>query len=512
MRFPRYGAPPARAPPTGPTGGITAQGRFRQLVLGGIRPYPSDQSSTPRQPQARPVAAASDQSGHPSTKSRDEPGSRALDLVPVNSNGNTKAMGNGTGRSYGPSGAKVPTGPSGGNKSFLAAGTLGIRTVSGSAASNPRPGSTAAPTLSSNSTSRSAPTANGTENRSLQPAAPRQIESYQSRSSYSFVASSAAGPDSTYFTTPMQLVSQICQRRHFNPDWHETMTREGQYTCTVILGKNVVTTGKTYSTAPAAKMATAYTALRVIQSWKDLSKAEAEACESFRTKGRARLIPGTNNKRRSLGPSQIAAAGRRQDTPIKQEGVNNGTVAIRPSGGGGSSSRALIRPKEQAKLLELVNKTMDLGETVPDRSQDSPEVARAFLEGMAVGARLAQSARASAESSFSRSHGSVPRDRSRSPSRSAPDNYRSRSPVQSRIRLTPPPSYDHYPGRPHSDRYRPEDHYSPVKTEAGPRLAIEPAPRAHRETEMVDRSRQVTELVERAPQDFQPVYGATGQF
>ncbi|KAL2143827.1 hypothetical protein VTI28DRAFT_9968 [Corynascus sepedonium] len=83
--------------------------------------------------------------------------------------------------------------------------------------------------------------------------------------------------------------------------------------------------------------------------------------------------------------------------------------------------------REQADLLEHVRRVM--GISLPGAITDSPEVAKAFLEGLAVGTRLA----GARVSTFSF------RGRSESPVRASPETYRARSPLRKNERLSPPP-------------------------------------------------------------------------
>ncbi|KAK0660115.1 hypothetical protein QBC41DRAFT_307745 [Cercophora samala] len=121
----------------------------------------------------------------------------------------------------------------------------------------------------------------------------------------------------------------------------------------------------------------------------------------------------------------------KQDQDVEMTGV--------PASGG--SGLSAISSAQQAELLDQIQRLT--GMDVMNPSRESAEVTRAYLEGLAVGSRLA----------------TVARRRSRSPTRSPQTSrgrrHRERSPADARVRLTPPPLYQRWNGRPVTDRYRP---------------------------------------------------------
>jgi hypothetical protein len=103
------------------------------------------------------------------------------------------------------------------------------------------------------------------------------------------------------------------------------------------------------------------------------------------------------------------------------------------------------KTREQAALLDHVRRVM--GISVPASTRDNPEAAQAFLEGLAVGARLA-GVRVSGFSLRRRSQSPL------APRTSSPGaSYRARSPLRERERerLSPPPG--HRRASPGSGRY-----------------------------------------------------------
>ncbi|KAK3693470.1 hypothetical protein B0T22DRAFT_476317 [Podospora appendiculata] len=253
--------------------------------------------------------------------------------------------------------------------------------------------------------------------------------------------------------TPMQLLSLACQKRKFNPEWIERTVSENKFTCDVLLRGQLVSSTKSYATPYVAKLVAAQKALKVVRSWGAAPNAEVD---STRSRAYDHKHGVAIKQEKGNSPRKVLAGGHATGPAIKKEpgrGANgNSTAQSKPSGSEGNASsgtgRSTTALKKQQMLIEEIQKTM--GTAVPDRSKDDPEVAKAFLEGLALGSRLAGSL-----SQTSRSRSS----RSRSPSLRNADSsrFRTRSPVRPRVRATPPPHYENFPGRPNSDHYRPED-------------------------------------------------------
>lgn len=219
--------------------------------------------------------------------------------------------------------------------------------------------------------------------------------------------------NSSYRPSPMQILSGECQRRGFNPVWHEIQLPNGSFTCNVRLRDRLIRSNKLFKNPVAAKTAVAEKAVRAIWTWGSNFDHETRFVEQE--------SKGPNNQNGVALASQNSPGMRQEEDAVKRETRstrNEGSNTI-PNHGGGAG-----RTIEPANLLDQVRKAM--GILQPGGLMDSSEATRAFFEGLAVGARLAGSA--------SRSR----RSRSRSPSvhRYTPGryrDYRARSSDRSRV-------------------------------------------------------------------------------
>ncbi|KAK4231690.1 hypothetical protein QBC38DRAFT_201672 [Podospora fimiseda] len=233
---------------------------------------------------------------------------------------------------------------------------------------------------------------------------------------------------------PTQLLSQECQRRRFNPEWQERVTQDGMYTCKVLLPNNIVVgDGKVYSDPLIAKQRAATKALPIVRSW------PTGYVGGIRVPEGPRLAFNIGRRPRAPEPPRPRPNSHVQQPKI--EGARDAIMTGTESSHEQQTNNFLT--KEQTELFEKMCQTLEI--KLPDPTKDSEEVQRAFLEGLALGSRIRRN-RSS-------------RSRSRSPRAcrtSTGRGYdRDRSPA--RGRLTPPPKYDRWTGRPHTDRWRPDE-------------------------------------------------------
>jgi hypothetical protein len=215
---------------------------------------------------------------------------------------------------------------------------------------------------------------------------------------------------------PIQLLSQWCQENHFNPIWQlKQRPGTGLFGGEVKLREQSVKTDREYGTEHRAKTALAQKALDVVRA-RDWRLA----------------TPRLTNE---------AVPRRRRDTRALQHSPD----AIMTDAGATAQNPRLERDdraRESAALLDHVRQVA--GIAVPDPSAENPQAARAFLEGLAAGVRLA-------DPSF-RGRAS----RSRSPFSRAPTaRYRERSPFRSGGDANGHPRRRRGGIRRHTDRYRP---------------------------------------------------------
>ncbi|KAK0630208.1 hypothetical protein B0T17DRAFT_598455 [Bombardia bombarda] len=234
--------------------------------------------------------------------------------------------------------------------------------------------------------------------------------------------------------TPTQLLSHACQKRRFNPEWVERF-KNGKYTCDVVLRGQVVRHTKGYDNMQAAKMAVAKKALPLVEASPIPPKGSANT-----------TAQNVDIKLEESDSSGQAIHRLGQLTGMSGQSFRESGQGVRVSGSrdlvNSGPRRSDLTPAEY-NLLEQVRKVM--GTAMPDHLPDNPILSRAFLQGMALGSHVERSRQ---RTSRSRSPSAHPR---------VSGGYRMRSPLRGRIRTTPPPHYEHYPGRPHSDHYRPED-------------------------------------------------------
>jgi hypothetical protein len=219
---------------------------------------------------------------------------------------------------------------------------------------------------------------------------------------------------------PTAVLTRECQKRRFNPVFRTVAHPGGKFGCEVRVDDRLVRTDRPYDCIADARMAVATKAL-TLMGWREYTSRDVP---------RERQTPRLG----SVATQGLIARAvdRDPDAAMADAGVDGATAFAMALGA--------TRADEQAELWARVRQMMDASVAGPSR--ENPELNRAFLEGLAFGVRLARPASMDI------------RSRSRSPpSARRTAGYRVRSPA--RQRLTPPPTYQSYPGRPNSDRYRP---------------------------------------------------------
>ncbi|KAK3329105.1 hypothetical protein B0H66DRAFT_526498 [Apodospora peruviana] len=259
-----------------------------------------------------------------------------------------------------------------------------------------------------------------------------------------------SSPARASYMSPTALVSLWCQENHFNPEWRVVQTDTGRYCCDVILKDRLVKGKASFESQGDAKYSTARRALRLMEGW---------------------LRPPSFGKVNLTGPPPSSPTVRENPPATKQE--NNGVEMVHRSrrktpmachaeratiiaNANADAGRDNIVAHNDSSLIDMVAK--NLGVSLPGRARSNPETARAFLEGVAIGSGLLGASIAGHMSQAARSGTRGRLERSRSPvqkQRSDNERYRTRSPTGARARVTSPPQYINFLGRPSSDRYRP---------------------------------------------------------
>ncbi|KAL2192317.1 hypothetical protein P885DRAFT_48017 [Corynascus similis CBS 632.67] len=243
----------------------------------------------------------------------------------------------------------------------------------------------------------------------------------------------------------LERLSRECQLRRFNLVWVSRPSRNGRFKFDIILHNHIIKADSEFDTEHWAKMAVAEKALRVVKSWPvgclppppDLRTSERHQVASMLSPRQPNATVSKKTGESDGGRGRLAVKQERSPpmTPGQERAVvSSADLGQKPDG---ATSHPKSMPtmaaargdpaREQADLLEHVRCVM--GISLPGATTDSPEVAKAFLEGLAVGARLA----GARVSTFSF------RGRSESPVRASPETYRARSPLHKNERLSPPP-------------------------------------------------------------------------
>ncbi|KAK1777994.1 hypothetical protein QBC45DRAFT_468611 [Copromyces sp. CBS 386.78] len=235
-------------------------------------------------------------------------------------------------------------------------------------------------------------------------------------------------------------LSLRCQSLGFNPEWLLSGNGRGKCSYDVKLQDIIVKNDGLHDGEQQAKAAVAVKALNDSELWRKLRRQSRPSAAS--------KASATNL---ASGSSATSTNNSRQNNPRQNSSRQNLPLVKREPGSSGVAVSRTADESERLKLLIMLQKY--IGPSVPNYA-DRPDVCKAFFEGLAMGARLTRPSQSPSKQTQS------DRGRSRSPptrhsSESA--SYRARSPLGARTRLTPPPAYNHYPGRPSSSHYSPRN-------------------------------------------------------
>ncbi|EGZ76924.1 hypothetical protein NEUTE2DRAFT_52107 [Neurospora tetrasperma FGSC 2509] len=247
----------------------------------------------------------------------------------------------------------------------------------------------------------------------------------------------------SYDLNAKKKLSLRCQSLGFNPEWVLGANVGGKCSFNVKLRDVMVESDGLYVGEQMAKAVVAVKALRDSELWRKLerwSRPPASSKTAAISHANDSSATSTNNSRQNKSRQHKSRQhNSRQNLPLvkREPGILDGAASHTTEG------------SERLKLLIMLQNY--IGPSVPDYA-DRPDVCKAFFEGLAMGARLTRPSQSPSE------HIQKDRARSRSPPTrhsNIPASYRTRSPLGVRGRLTPPPVYFQYPGRPDSSYYRP---------------------------------------------------------
>ncbi|KAJ4290788.1 hypothetical protein N0V88_006538 [Collariella sp. IMI 366227] len=213
-------------------------------------------------------------------------------------------------------------------------------------------------------------------------------------------------------------LTRECQVRGFNPIFEYKDWANGQVSCSVTLAHHVISDDMPHWTFQAAKNASSEKALRIIRTWPRMNMSH------LGPQWGGRLVP---RHRRPL-TSQPQGIKQEEAVPMLEAGTTQPTTDTPP----------------QADLVHLL---CDIaGIELPEAATNNPEMARAFLEGLATGARMTGSARSRSRSPRSDFRAAATAAAAAATGRSNNNLRRERSPVR---RLPSPDLYRPGDGSPH---------------------------------------------------------------
>lgn len=233
--------------------------------------------------------------------------------------------------------------------------------------------------------------------------------------------------------TQTAILSTECQKRRFNPQFTEWSV-QGKFFCSVNMNGIVLSSERGFTTANDAKQAMARRALEEIKKQPCASPAARAAAKAARAEQVANE-PASNGDRIAF-----AGANRMSNPPAMLQHSENGEPSLQNFATGATSHHLAVQtglPSYQPSPASTLS---------PD-ILTNPVASRAFLEGLALGARLYESAqRLKAENflprpllgipngSMIRSGQETGRERERSPTTNGNRHVRERSPLRNQYR------------------------------------------------------------------------------
>ncbi|KAK4241853.1 hypothetical protein C8A03DRAFT_30022 [Achaetomium macrosporum] len=194
---------------------------------------------------------------------------------------------------------------------------------------------------------------------------------------------SISGGAVAQFPGVVALLSRECQRRGFNPKWELNEVNDG-FACDVwLLDQRVTGDRRTFPSAQEAKRAIAPRALAVVRSWpvdRHKNTQDLEQKGSTRAGHQSQMEPFRNG--------QNIPARKRDEDATKTAVGNSGATAAAVVTAPGPRRQSVERAREEAELLDRVRR---LGIPLPDTESTNLDATQAFIQGLALGARLAES-------------------------------------------------------------------------------------------------------------------------
>ncbi|KXJ96125.1 hypothetical protein Micbo1qcDRAFT_192961 [Microdochium bolleyi] len=243
----------------------------------------------------------------------------------------------------------------------------------------------------------------------------------------------ASGPDGgDKCQTQTALLSAECQKRRFNPQFRE-WSANGQYYCSVNLNGIVLNNSQGYSTANEAKQALARRAVAEIRKIPCTSPAAGAAAKVARAERQSNEV--NTGGHRSADTGMWATKPDEQNSAFRNEGGHTGFLPV-------STTSRVVQANACSQALP---QTPAPANTLSPHILSNPIASQAFLEGLALGARLYESAQrlkvamvpprsSTGTQASTRSHLGRDRERERSPFTETSRQTRERSPLRSQHR------------------------------------------------------------------------------
>ncbi|KAI1076191.1 hypothetical protein F5B20DRAFT_336764 [Whalleya microplaca] len=186
---------------------------------------------------------------------------------------------------------------------------------------------------------------------------------------------------SDFGRTATAILSLECQKRKFNPQFKEWVTRDGDFKCSVNLNGKTLHDGRTFTTAVAAKQALAKRAIEEVRKL-PCPKPSVKPTENVKpdaTKGHSGYAP--------VKPEPV---------PAKREDRGNRYApfaSVVPEPMASYYKPEYDRREEVRFLIGRVQALCGATNGPSPHILEDPVASRAFLEGFALGGRLEDSAR-----------------------------------------------------------------------------------------------------------------------
>ncbi|RYP51949.1 hypothetical protein DL768_002825 [Monosporascus sp. mg162] len=239
-----------------------------------------------------------------------------------------------------------------------------------------------------------------------------------------------SGPSST------AILSTECQKRRFNPQFTEWVTRDGRYMCSVNLNGITLHDSRTFSTALEAKQSLAKRAVAEVKMF----PCPDPAVRAAEKAAKASAWEGSKNEAPQSGRYGGQAKSKPHDDRQSHSAIPQGADPIHNH----YTTDPYTRRSEAGHLVSRIQALYEGSGNGPSSFVlTDPLASRAFLEGFALGSKLHETANRpcqpelirprSPQAAIDRLYARYQRERERSPKATIRRHLRERSPVRRRF-------------------------------------------------------------------------------